>query len=101
MESIAGVFFLFSFSSFETIQKQIATQKLSQITPTKGRSNLTVNKVRKFEHLPDLGGIRYTFFFILVYIQKEKKNIVTDNSINFWGIYILASVQTKLCISEN
>lgn len=23
---------------------------------------------------------------------------MTDNSINFWGIYILASVQTKLCI---
>ena len=39
------------------------------------------------------------FFFILVYIQK-KKTIVTNNSMNFWGIYILASVQTKLCIPK-
>lgn len=48
-------------------------------------------------HLPDLDGISYTFFLNLVYIQKET-NTVTENSINFWGIYILASVQIKLCI---
>ena len=34
-----------------------------------------------------------------MYIQK-KKTIVTNNSMNFLGIYILASVQTKLYIPK-
>lgn len=85
MESIAGVFFLFSFSSFDTIQKQIATQKLSQITPAKGWSNLTVNKVRKFEHLPDLDGIRYTFFFNPRVHTKRKKKRCDRQQYQFLG----------------
>lgn len=40
---------------------------------------------------PDLDGFHYTL--ILMYIYKKKKNYIVTNSINFSGIYILASVR--------
>ena len=89
MESVAGGFLA-----------EVTTDKLSRITlrREKGQSMLQVNRISgPFVHLPDLDGISYTFCLNLVYIQKET-DTVTENSFNFGGIYILASVQMKLCI---
>lgn len=64
-----------------------------------GQSTLHFHRISQ-----NLDGIRYTFLNPCVHTKEKKKTLKQQYQFLFPGCgggYILASVQTKLCISEN
>lgn len=91
-------FFLFShLKQFRNNTKAILNHSTQQTK--KGQSTLHFHRISQ-----NLDGIRYTFLNPCVHTKEKKKTLKQQYQFLFPGCgggNILASVQTKLCISEN